>query len=87
MQEKEKIVKEVVKQESAVTALQAIARAPSQVRSEQQGAAVCSSVQHAIGNGSKFSAQEGKESGDSGVLAPCRKLKWNPTCHPPSQTG
>ena len=42
MQEKEKIVKEVVKQESAVTALQAIARAPSQVRSEQQCAAVCS---------------------------------------------
>ena len=39
VQEKEKIVKEVVKQESAVTALQAIARAPSQVHSEQQCAA------------------------------------------------
>ncbi|CAL1151756.1 unnamed protein product [Cladocopium goreaui] len=40
-EEKEKIVKEVVKQENAVTALQAIARAPSQVRSSEQHAAAC----------------------------------------------
>ena len=34
-------MKEVVKQENAVTALQAIARAPSQVRSSVQHAAAC----------------------------------------------
>ena len=37
-------MKEVVKQENAVTALQAIARAPSQVRSSVQQCAACCSM-------------------------------------------
>ena len=49
---------------------------PCALSSSQQCAAVCSMLQHAIGKWSKFSAQVGKESGDSGVLVPCRKLKW-----------